>query len=79
MCIILGSEASQSYSLSLLFFNMELKVMNDATRKEKEKNVYKYWKRRDLSIQKDKRVETQYVSAVRECSAAEGEISFQKS
>ena len=50
MCIILGSEASQSYSLSLLFFNVELKVMNDATRKEKEKIVYKYWKRRDLSI-----------------------------
>ena len=40
MCIILGSEAIQNYSLSLLFFNMELKVMNDATRKEKEIYIY---------------------------------------
>ena len=51
MCIILGSEASQSYLLSLLFFNMELKVMNDATWKEKKKTyIYKDWKRRGLSI-----------------------------
>ena len=53
MCIILGSEASQSYLLSLLFFTMELKVMNDATRKEKKYiyiYIYKDWKRRDLSI-----------------------------
>ena len=40
MCIILGSEAIQNYSLSLLFFNMELKVRNDATRKEKEIYIY---------------------------------------
>ena len=36
-CIILGPETSQGYSLSLLVFNMELKVMSSATRKEKEK------------------------------------------